>query len=222
MAVISITKFLYSLNTMNSKPFGARFVRYPLVDSHTAHQWALIELARNVEIQQKLRGELRQLPESDPSWEQLMSGLPYLDAVVHETLRLHPPGEAMIRVVRFSSIFTKNKLNVTQADEDDIIPLGSPITLASGRTVELISIPKGTIVTSPFIYINTCETFWGPDAKQFVPERWLGPDNPSKAKDLGGHRQIYTFSDGPRICLGKTFALAELKASNACFAGFEL
>ncbi len=63
-------------------------------------QWALVELARNPENQDKLREELRrEFSTSDPTWDQLTSGLPYLDAVVHETLRFHPPVEELIRVV---------------------------------------------------------------------------------------------------------------------------
>ena len=65
----------------------------------TCCQWALIELARNPEKQRKLREELRVFATSDPTWDQLTSGLPYLDAVVHETLRLHPPVEELVRVV---------------------------------------------------------------------------------------------------------------------------
>ena len=63
-------------------------------------QWALVELARNPEKQRKLREELRRdFLTSDPTWDQLTSELPYLDAVVHETLRLDPPAEELVRVV---------------------------------------------------------------------------------------------------------------------------
>ncbi|SRR6266550_849354 len=62
-------------------------------------QWAIIELARHPEIQRKLREELRQLSNGDPTYDQLMSGLPYLDAVVREASRLHPTVEDVVRVV---------------------------------------------------------------------------------------------------------------------------
>ncbi|KIL62639.1 hypothetical protein M378DRAFT_165469 [Amanita muscaria Koide BX008] len=158
--------------------------------------WALVELARHADIQKRLREESHQDSGSEPSWDQLMSSFPYLDAVVHETLRLHPPAEEMMRV----------------ADEDDTIPPSQPLKLASGKTVDSVFIPKGTVLNSPFLYINCCEAFWGPDPEQFVPERWL-TDNPYPPKELVGHRQLYTFSDGPRMCLGKGFALAELKVA---------
>jgi cytochrome P450 len=64
-------------------------------------QWALIELSKNQSSQTKLREELtahfRQ--GSDPTYDQLNNGLPYLDAVVHEILRLHAPVWEVIRVV---------------------------------------------------------------------------------------------------------------------------
>ncbi|KAF8712457.1 hypothetical protein AX14_013080 [Amanita brunnescens Koide BX004] len=157
--------------------------------------WALIELARHPESQRKLREELREFATSDPTWDQLTSGLPYLDAVVHETLRLHPPLEEIFRV----------------AMEDDIMPLSDPIETASGQILSSLVIPKGTILHSPIIFTNRNEKFWGPNAKSFVPERWL-EEGPQAPKDIHGHRHLLTFSDGPKICLGRGFALAELEA----------
>jgi len=54
-------------------------------------KWALIELSRHPEYQRRLREELRSnFPTGDPTWDQLAYGLPFLDAVVHEILRIHP------------------------------------------------------------------------------------------------------------------------------------
>ncbi|KAF5371478.1 hypothetical protein D9615_009620 [Tricholomella constricta] len=157
--------------------------------------WALIELSRKPEKQQKLREELFEFTRNDPTWEQLASGVPYLDSVVHEVLRLHPPVTDTSRV----------------AAEDDIIPLSTPVVTSIGETVSTITIRKGTIVTAPIRAINRAEAFWGPNAKDFEPERWLD-DADIPAKQIQGHRHILTFSDGPRICLGRQFALAEFKA----------
>jgi len=55
--------------------------------------------------------------------------------------------------------------------------------------------------------------FWGTNAKEFEPERWLDDNDDAPAKHISGHRHILTFSDGPRICLGRHFALAEFKAA---------
>jgi cytochrome P450 len=65
----------------------------------TFSQWALLELSRNPDAQTKLRNELLEHG-ADPTYDQISNGLPYLDAVVHETLRLHPPAGEITRVVR--------------------------------------------------------------------------------------------------------------------------
>jgi cytochrome P450 len=95
------------------------------------------------------------------------------------------------------------------------------VTTLTGETVQSITIKKGTVVSSPIRAINRSEAFWGPTAKEFLPERWLSDDLkdvPCLAKQLSGTRHILTFSDGPRLCLGRSFALAEFKVciSIAC------
>lgn len=64
-------------------------------------QWVLVELCKDQDVQNKLREELSQI-NGDPTWEQLTNELPYLDAVVHETLRLHALLGESSRVVCFS------------------------------------------------------------------------------------------------------------------------
>ncbi|EGO04230.1 hypothetical protein SERLA73DRAFT_26379, partial [Serpula lacrymans var. lacrymans S7.3] len=150
----------------------------------------------NKEAQRRLREELQQFSTDDPNWEQLNNGLPYLDGVVHETLRLHPPISQSTRLV----------------SEDDVIPLSVPVQTASGEVVDHLTIAKGTILTIPIRCVNRSVDFWGPDAKEFNPDRWLDDGGISgKAKDLQGHRHLLTFADGPRTCLGKGFALTEFK-----------
>jgi cytochrome P450 len=53
-------------------------------------------------MQKKLRKELLEnFPATDPDWDQINSAntLPYLDAIVHETLRFYPAVPDTIRVV---------------------------------------------------------------------------------------------------------------------------
>lgn len=168
--------------------------------------WALIELSRNEGAQSKLRQELQDhftRHSSDPSYEQLQSptALPFLDAVVHEVLRIHPPLPETNRV----------------ASQDDVIPLLHPITTRDGKVVENVILKKGQDVAVPIRFVGRSEKFWGPDAKQFKPERWTEMANGEKsggklgAYDISGYRHLLTFSDGPRTCLGKGFALIEFK-----------
>ncbi|KAF9233331.1 cytochrome P450 [Melanogaster broomeanus] len=157
--------------------------------------WALIELAQNPARQTRLREELLAFG-GDPTYDQLSSNLPYLDAVVHETLRMHPP------------IPESNRIAV----EDDVIPLSQPVRTKSGKLVDNISIAKNTLVTVNIPHINRSNVIWGPDAKAWRPERWLEEDGiPKKAQEVQGHRHLLTFVDGTRTCLGRSFALTEFK-----------
>ncbi|KAG2125473.1 cytochrome P450 [Suillus clintonianus] len=157
--------------------------------------WALIELSQHPDDQTRLREELLAFG-ADPTYDQLKAKLPYLDAVVHEVLRLHPPVPDFIRL----------------AGADDVIPLSEPVCNASGEMTDNISVAKGTLITISAAAINRSLAIWGPDAKEFKPERWLAEDGISgKAKEVQGHKHLLTFVDGPRTCLGKDFAIAEFK-----------
>lgn len=71
-----------------------------------------MELAKRPDIQDKLRAELRaHFPSSDPTWDQLTQELPMLDAVVHETLRLHPAATDTNRQVTIPIILLDASLN---------------------------------------------------------------------------------------------------------------
>ncbi|KAF8125506.1 cytochrome P450 [Boletus edulis] len=163
-------------------------------------QWALLELSRHLDVQTRLRNELL-AHGTDPTYDQLTDGLPYLDAVVHEVLRIHLPILEVTRV----------------AVEDDVIPLSQPIRTKFGKLVNSITIAKGTLVAISMESMNRSAAFWGEDAKVFRPSRWLEDKHgqnsiPAKAKEIPGHRHLLTFVDGPRACLGKNFALTEFKA----------
>ncbi|KAG2741072.1 cytochrome P450 [Suillus brevipes Sb2] len=157
--------------------------------------WTLIELSRHLDVQTRLREELLGFG-ADPTHDQLKANLPYLDAVVHEILRLHPPVGEFTRL----------------AVADDVIPLSEPVRTESGEMTDSISIAKGTSIRISSAAINRSAAIWGPDAKEFKPDRWLTEDGISgKAKEVQGHRHLLTFVDGPRTCLGKDFAIAEFK-----------
>jgi cytochrome P450 len=161
--------------------------------------WMFIELCRHPELQTQLREELLETyPSSDPTYEDLVSQtvLPWLDAVVHESLRLHPALHETPRT----------------AIKDDVLPLSMPITLPDGTTTDRVFIAKGQTVVVPLLAINQSVTFWGEDAKKFRPSRWIEGMSDGKAQELLAYRHIMTFIDGPKTCLGKSFAVLEMKA----------
>ncbi|KAG2066347.1 cytochrome P450 [Suillus decipiens] len=157
--------------------------------------WALIELSQHPDVQTSLREELLAFG-PDPTYDQLKANLPYLDAVVHEILRLHPPLGEFTRL----------------ATADDVIPLSEPVRMESGKMTDSISIAKGTSITISAAAINRSLAIWGPDAKEFKPDRWLTEGGiTAKAEEVQGHKHLLTFIDGPRACLGKDFAITEFK-----------
>ncbi|KAG2127115.1 cytochrome P450 [Suillus clintonianus] len=161
--------------------------------------WALIQLARNPDMQMRLRDECLDFG-STPSYDDLTNKLPYLDAVVHEVLRLHPSFKEVAR----------------SAMEEDVIPLSEPMRTAAGEFTDSVCIPKGTEVVIPLAALNCSVSMWGPSAKEFKPSRWLNEDkdkDTSGAREsLRGYRRLMTFGDGPRMCLGRVFAVTEFKA----------
>jgi cytochrome P450 len=96
----------------------------------TGLAWCLFNLSQNKTSQTHLREELTQaFPDDTASITmESLNSLPYLDAVVRETLRYDPPIDATARV----------------AMQDDIIPLENPITLRDGKQVDHIMYVLGS------------------------------------------------------------------------------
>ena len=82
----------------------------------TATTWALYALSLHPHIQSKLREELYTLATDAPTMDELNS-LHYLDFVVRESLRVHPPVASSLR----------------SATRDEVIPLAIPFTNTKGE-----------------------------------------------------------------------------------------
>ncbi|KAI0329989.1 cytochrome P450 [Cubamyces sp. BRFM 1775] len=137
----------------------------------TATMWCLYALSQAPEIQTKLRDELLTLETETPTMDELNS-LPYLDAVVRETLRVHAPVPTTIRV----------------AMKDDVIPVGEPFVDRNGQVQDSIKISKGTPIIIPILALNRSKKLWGDDAFEFKPERWEHPPEPtSSIPGVWGH-----------------------------------
>jgi len=88
------------------------------------------------------------------------------------------------------------------------------VRIKSGEFVHNIFVARGTLLSVPVSFVNRSDALWGSDAKQFRPERWLETDDATpQARELQGYRHLLTFGDGPKMCLGKLFAIAEVKVS---------
>ncbi|EPS98326.1 hypothetical protein FOMPIDRAFT_1024652 [Fomitopsis schrenkii] len=158
--------------------------------------WSLYALAQAPEVQAKLREELWSVPTENPTMDEL-NALPYLEAVVRETLRVHAPVSETIRV----------------AAKDDVVPLERPYVDTQGNVCDHIRVPKGTRFSIPILAMNRSKEFWGADAHEFKPERWTTGGIPEAAHHIPGvWGNMMTFIGGPRACIGFRFSLVEMKA----------
>ncbi|KAG8900785.1 hypothetical protein FRB99_005759 [Tulasnella sp. 403] len=157
--------------------------------------WMLHELSKpeHIAIQSKLREELLGVANEYPSMEEL-NALPYLDAVVRETLRFHAVAEYTTQM----------------ASKDSVIPVSEPYVDRYGVTRNEIRIAQGEIVILPIIAMNKDPRIWGEDAKKFKPERWLTPEK-RVSESPGVYAGIMTFVGGHRGCIGYRVAVMELK-----------
>ncbi|KAM3533606.1 hypothetical protein MY4038_003169 [Beauveria bassiana] len=108
--------------------------------------------------------------------------LEYLHAALEETLRLYPP------------------VTVT------------PPRVSPGAEIGGYYIPKDTLIS-----VHQWATFRNPAnfhlPEQFLPERWLPASHPRyEARFDGDNRAVFKpFSHGPRDCIGKNLAYAEMR-----------
>jgi cytochrome P450 len=127
-----------------------------------------------------------------------IEALPFLDAVVRETLRVCPPVHGTIRC----------------ATKDDTIPISSPIDLRDGTKIDTtngIRIRKGTFVHIPIEGLNMSKDIWGEDAREFNPDRWMDLPESARPPTHPGLANLMTFSFGPHSCPGWKFSILEMK-----------
>ncbi|RUP45784.1 cytochrome P450 [Jimgerdemannia flammicorona] len=171
------------------------------------------ELAANPQIQKRARDELLKLtgPKRLLSLRDDFTKLPYLHAVIKETLRLHPPSYLGIpHAPRTNQVISHN---------------GSEHRLEIGTE---IFINAHAIHTDPARY--------GDDAQEFNPDRYLPPRSPvnyslTSSYDLyqfdvenkSIQRDHVAFGAGKRVCLGVHIAERVLVSVVATLlAGYEL
>lgn len=169
----------------------------------SALTWTTYLLAIHPEIQKAVRAEVREaIPsptsaDADESFDlaATLESLPILNGVCNEALRLYPTVPLTIRE-------TVN-----------------PTSLAGQ------ALPVGTQIMLPIHAMNRLPAFWGEDAAEFNPERWIDTDEKTgerRPNNSGGAPSNYvnlTFLHGPRSCIGQGFAKAELRCLAAAVVG---
>ncbi|BEI87227.1 hypothetical protein CcaverHIS002_0705730 [Cutaneotrichosporon cavernicola] len=156
--------------------------------------WTLYRLAMHLDVQQRLREELETLATDEPSLEQLNT-LPYLENVIHESLRLDPPVPESMRL----------------CTQDVMLPLHTPVKGRDGNMIDSVPMKKGDMIITGYMQVNHNKDIWGPDADKFNPDRFDRPGIPAR-KAPGTWGNITSFNGGNRNCIGYRFALAEIKA----------
>jgi len=165
--------------------------------------WALLELARNPDIQSRLRAEIRETEAAIHARGDVQytiadfDNMPYTTVVMKEVLRLCPVAYHVYRC----------------ASQDDVLPLSKPITTRLGNIINELPVPKGTRIIASVAAYNRNKDLWGEDAHVFNPERWFdGTATEKKATSSGVYSNLMTFGGGARVCIGWRFALIEFQA----------
>ncbi|KAH7833586.1 hypothetical protein Vadar_007902 [Vaccinium darrowii] len=139
-------------------------------------EWIMAELVLNPEVQAKLHTELEALQNLTDAE---VANLPYLQAVVKETLRVHPPGP-LLSWARLST---------------------SDVHLSNGMVV-----PVDTMTMVNMWAISHDPNVWE-EPFLFKPERFLPSAGGEDVDVRGGDTRLAPFGAGRRVCPGKNLAL---------------
>mmetsp|Transcript_22572 Transcript_22572/g.27619 ORF Transcript_22572/g.27619 Transcript_22572/m.27619 type:complete len:368 (+) Transcript_22572:66-1169(+) len=190
-------------NSVSKTDFKDPSVSNVIIDNVITMMWAghdttaaglsfcLYRMSVHQDVQKRLREEIIQcksdngIPSQDPLPHELVMKLPFLNAVVMETLRLHPP-----------ALWTQR--GMTQ-----------DVTLYNETRDKSVTIPYGSNVFLPIYAVHHSESNWE-NPEKFTPERFLDKDgNQDNSKY---HPFAFVpFGGGNRVCPGQTLAQFEFK-----------
>ncbi|KAA1467603.1 cytochrome P450 [Dentipellis sp. KUC8613] len=181
--------------------------------SSTTGGWALLRLAQKPDIAEALYQEqVKYFSNPDgtlrsPTYDEIKS-LPVMDAVIRETLRLHPPIHSIMRKVRADLVV--------------------PPTLAAPSKDSAYVIPKGYFVMACPAVSQVDPKLWR-DAGEWDPARWYDKDGEAEKAfkeyyDENGEKVDYgfgavskgtespyqPFGAGRHRCIGEQFAYLQL------------
>ncbi|KAI0493782.1 hypothetical protein KFK09_023907 [Dendrobium nobile] len=151
----------------------------------TALEWTMAELVKNQCVQSKIWMEIQSLMESDDVEiieEEDLQRMPYLKALLMESLRRHPPGHFVL-----------------------------PHSVTEDVTLGGFLIPKGTEVNFAVADVNWDRRNWA-DPFEFRPERFMaGGDGEGLDLSGRREIKIMTFGAGRRMCPGYRLAMLHLE-----------
>ncbi|KAL6338746.1 hypothetical protein AAG906_023895 [Vitis piasezkii] len=142
-------------------------------------EWVMAELVLHPEVQTKLQTELDMMVMNESVTDADVAKLPYLQAVVKEALRVHPPGP-LLSWARLST---------------------SDVQLSNGMLV-----PANTTAMVNMWAITHDPKIW-PNPSEFSPERFLESAGGADVDVRGSDLRLAPFGAGRRVCPGKNLGL---------------
>ncbi|XP_047339532.1 cytochrome P450 72A14-like [Impatiens glandulifera] len=139
--------------------------------------WAIVSLGIHSEWQTLARDEIRQAFGDNVPDFDGLNRLKIVTMILYEVLRLYPPSPMMMRVVQKET------------------------------KIGHMSLPAGSQLMVPIIFIHRDRQLWGEDVEEFKPERFA--KGLAAASDRQG--SFLPFGGGPRTCIGNNFAMMEAK-----------
>ncbi|KAL5846080.1 hypothetical protein ACOSQ3_009604 [Xanthoceras sorbifolium] len=142
-------------------------------------EWVMAELVLNPDVQANLHRELDLIVGNKTVTDSDVAKLPYLQAVIKETLRVHPPGP-LLSWARLST---------------------SDVHLSNDMVV-----PANTTTMVNMWAITHDPNVWE-DASAFKPERFLKSEGGTDVDVRGLDLRLAPFGAGRRVCPGKNLGL---------------
>lgn len=143
-------------------------------------EWTMAELVLHPDVQTKLRDEIDSVvKEGNCVSDADVARMPYLQAVVKEALRVHPPGP-LLSWARLST---------------------SDVKLSNGMVI-----PANTTAMVNMWAITHDANIWN-DPSEFKPERFMANDGGVDIDVRGIDLRLAPFGAGRRVCPGKNLGL---------------
>jgi cytochrome P450 family 6 len=152
--------------------------------SSAMQAFALYEIAKNPEVQKRLRSEIEgtlRKTGGKVTYDSVMNTaeMPYLNQVFHETLRLYPIIPMLDRICTDPNGYS------LEPECDFRVPFGMPVYI-------------------PYFTIQRDEKYF-PNPMKFDPERFAPGSN------LVQPYTNFPFGSGPRNCIGERFGIMQVK-----------
>ncbi|CAO1613897.1 unnamed protein product [Parajaminaea phylloscopi] len=173
--------------------------------------WMFLELQKSPQHFATIRKEVAEVLGTGEDQRMMayedVKAMPFLQACYYEAIRLWPSVPKNVKLVA----------------GDDVVVAGDAATI---QGLPPIHVKKGeTVAWSDWVMARMPEV-WGPDCKEFKPERFLTQTGGGDVKAAStttiknfSQWQFHSFNGGPRLCLGKSLATYEGMAVAAAIVG---